>query len=84
MRTQLLLTFDTSVSLGLALVARENLSGARYVPLVEAPIERGTARAPHVRQLHAVANSVAYGVEVRARMPFRPLEWEQKTKALGA
>lgn len=68
-------TFDTSSELELALIAEANMSGARYVPLSEAPSEKRTALLPYLRQMHAVANAVPCGLTVMARMPFQPQLW---------
>lgn len=50
------LTFDRSPALGLALVAREDFSRARYIPLEDAPAKHGTAAPAYLCQLHGVAH----------------------------
>lgn len=70
-------TFDSSETLGLALVANDDLSQAAYVLLKEAPDREKIVPLPYLRQLHAVANAVAYGPIVLARIPFDAQAWSR-------
>lgn len=70
------LVYDRSLSLKLALVADANYSGARYIPLDQAPAEPGNAPAPYLRQMHAIANSIPCGMTVMSRHPFNAAAWE--------
>lgn len=69
--------YDRSHSLGIALVAAGDLSGARYVPLDQAPAHWSEIDPVYLRQLHAVANSEAVGLVVMRRRPFSPEQWER-------
>ncbi len=73
----MLYTFDISRSLNLALVAEEDLSGAKYVPLEEAPAERRSIAPPYLRQLHTIASTDLAGLVARQRTPFNPADWEE-------
>lgn len=75
MRTMTTCTYDTNTVLGIALVAEDDWSGARYVPLADAPTARGEAAAPYLRQMHAVANSVPHGLVVSSRIVLVPNQW---------
>lgn len=70
------LTYDRSPELGLALVADARLHGARYVPLADAPGATGVTALAYLRQLHAVANSIASGLTVRQRHRLDAKQWE--------
>jgi len=72
----MLYTFDTSRALSLALVATEDLSQARYLPLADAPAERRAIARPYLRQLHAIANSEVCGLIARQRSAFDAAAWE--------
>lgn len=71
-------TYDRSAALELALVADAKLSDCRYVPLAEAPTEERAVDQVYLRQMHAVANSVADGLVVRPRMPLQAEKWERR------
>lgn len=74
------LTKPPKETLGLALVARPDLSGARYVPLCDAPSTSGDA-GPYLAQLHAIA-----GTEVQAAprtAGFRTGQWSGRGPLSG-
>lgn len=73
-------TYDHNSKLGLALIAREDLSDAQYVALEDAPEQRRAIDHAYLRQLHAVANGVAEGLVVRQRYTFVPADWEILSK----
>lgn len=68
--------FDTSPSLQLALVATAALGSPQYLPLGEAHYPRRPVDPAYLRQLHAVANSIAIGLTVMPRMRFEKERWE--------
>lgn len=72
----MLYTFDTSRTLGLALVAAQDLSDPQYVPLSDAPPERRAIARPYLRQLHTIANTDLCGLIARQRSPLSPADWD--------